>query len=369
MSPCEGVITRSLVFRVIPEGDIPFTRWRVAVNLIVKWVLQSKCTSLNKVHRRWYTELKEKFGFTSRQAQMCYRQALAIAKSYLRNKDRGREPRLRKYVIWIRVDDIREVTKEYVRTSSYGVLKVVGYPRTIDEVRGWRIGGAFLVRRRDGLFLHLTYRKRIALPRPTHNAIAVDVNVREVVYGDGVNERRDSTIVERVIRKRMHISRLQRKYRAWRSIKHVLLRIRATYKRIRNALRDYVRKEALRIVRYARSLGKDTIILEDLSGLNGRQAELPKRWRERLQYSLYSTLHCWISWQAVKHGLAVIKVPPRGTSTTCPNDGARMVEIGHRYYRCPRCSFEGDRDSIAVLNLLKMGGALTTPTALAVRAQ
>jgi transposase len=45
-----------------------------------------------------------------------------------------------------------------------------------------------------------------------------------------------------------------------------------------------------------------------------------------------------------------------------------MMENGYRVFKCPRCGFESDRDTVAVLNiekkaLSKMGGSLTTPTA------
>jgi transposase len=45
-----------------------------------------------------------------------------------------------------------------------------------------------------------------------------------------------------------------------------------------------------------------------------------------------------------------------------------MMENGYRVFKCPRCGFEADRDTVAVLNIEKraltqMGGSLITPTA------
>jgi len=64
----------------------------------------------------------------------------------------------------------------------------------------------------------------------------------------------------------------------------------------------------------------------------------------------------------------LLVVDPAGTSSTCPRCGAELVEVGHRRLRCPKCGFEADRDTIAILNierraLSKMGGTLTSPTA------
>lgn len=193
--------------------------------------------------------------------------------------------------------------------------------------------------------------------KPSNNAIAVDINVREIVYGDENHERRDETPVEELIKKREYVSTLQKKYQAWRSLKRVLLRIVAIYRNIHSALVDWARKEALRIINYAKKLGKDTIILEDLNGLNKRQSELNKGWRERFQYMAYQTLQFWIFWEGLKQGVAVIKVPAYYTSTHCPYDGEEMVEVGHRLFKCPRCGFQADRDSIARLNLLFRGSS------------
>jgi transposase len=41
----------------------------------------------------------------------------------------------------------------------------------------------------------------------------------------------------------------------------------------------------------------------------------------------------------------------RGTSSTCPKCGSRLVESGYRRVRCPRCGFEADRDTVAVMNI------------------
>jgi len=56
------------------------------------------------------------------------------------------------------------------------------------------------------------------------------------------------------------------------------------------------------------------------------------------------------------------------TSTRCPRCSNKMRENGNRVFKCPKCGFEADRDTVAVLNiekrtLEKMGGFLAAPTA------
>jgi len=59
-------------------------RYRDALNHSIKVIIESGALSLGKAHRLLYSTLREEFGLPSRAAQDCYREALAIAKSWLR---------------------------------------------------------------------------------------------------------------------------------------------------------------------------------------------------------------------------------------------------------------------------------------------
>ncbi|WP_052290762.1 zinc ribbon domain-containing protein [Desulfurococcus amylolyticus] len=79
-------------------------------------------------------------------------------------------------------------------------------------------------------------------------------------------------------------------------------------------------------------------------------------------------------WQAEKHGVPVVTIDPRGTSTKCPGCGAKLKENEYRRLKYPKCGFEGDRDHIAILNIerrtlakLQMGGSLTPSTVLQIK--
>jgi transposase len=75
----------------------------------------------------------------------------------------------------------------------------------------------------------------------------------------------------------------------------------------------------------------------------------------------------------MKQGVLLAIVNPNGTSSECPKCDSKLEEAGYRRLRCPRCSFEADRDVIGKLNIRKRalkklrinppGGVLTTPTA------
>jgi transposase len=63
-----------------------------------------------------------------------------------------------------------------------------------------------------------------------------------------------------------------------------------------------------------------------------------------------------------------VAINPRGTSSTCPICGSKLVENSYRKLKCIKCGFEADRDATAILNIEKKAhekiwGSLTTPTA------
>ncbi len=254
-----------------------------------------------------------------------------------------------------------------------GKMKIIGYPSNIKEYLDWSIREARLVVRANGIFLHVTVKKHVKNVKPSMKAIAVDINEREIVYGFKGWIIRDTTRVEDCIRIKKHIERLQKKYsygkyKAWISRKGILKRIKSLGRRIRNIIKDYTRKEAKKIIDFTIMRGMDTVIIEDLKSLNNNLVRLKKPWRERLIFVSYNKLLWWIEWEARKHGLAIVKVDPRRTSTTCPYCGAKMMSTSYRKLKCPQCGFSADRDVVAVLNLisrynLQMGGCLTTPTA------
>jgi transposase, IS605 OrfB family, central region len=132
-------------------------------------------------------------------------------------------------------------------------------------------------------------------------------------------------------------------------------------------MEDWARKTSYMIISLAKQ-GQLAVAREDLTGLIESLRGLPKGHKSALLALGYRRLAFWIDCQAEKGGVPILVVDPAGTSSTCPRCGAELVEVRHRRLRCPKCSLEADRDSIAVLNierraLNQMGGTLTSPTA------
>ena len=127
-------------------------------------------------------------------------------------------------------------------------------------------------------------------------------------------------------------------------------------------MEDFARKVGKWVVDVARMYNANVIKLENLKNLIKSVSMLSPEFRDRLYLMQYRRIQYWISWQAEKHRLLVQFVDPKYSSTSCPKCGTRMVEVGYRWFVCPHCGYENDRDVIAVVNL-NGRGSLTPSTA------
>jgi putative transposase len=371
----EGALTLTIKMRVSPEPSSSqallglMRRYREALNYAVKALIENKALSLSKAHRLLYDTLKERHGLPSKVAQDCYREAIAIAKSWLSNPSRGNMPRARAPRIWLTNRYSYRVRDGYIELLGGYRLRIIGWDKRYDVYPN---GDARLLLKDGGFILGVSKR----VPKPAkyvaRGVLAIDVNEKHIVVGNSQHEHRFETVVERAQHYKHLAENLQKKYsspkyNAWLRRRGVKRRIKSFHMKARNIIDDWAKKVSRLIVLLAKR-HQYAVAREDLTNLVENLRKLPKEHKVSLLILSYRRLEHWIDLQCEKQGVPVIIVNPRGTSSTCPICGSRLVEKGYRRLRCPRCGFEADRDTIAVMNieriaLSKMGGYLATPTA------
>jgi hypothetical protein len=198
----EGELTLSVKMRVSPEPEQQqalldlMRKYRDALNYSVRAIIANKALSLSRAHRLLYNDLRERYGLPSRVAQDCYREAIAIAKSWLRNQKRGEVPTAKRLSVWLTHELSYRVKGDHVELAGGYRLRVTGWDRRYDDFPNREARLVF----RDGRF-DLYVAKRV--PRPAKYApkgvLAVDVNERQIVVGNTSVEQRMETPVERAL--------------------------------------------------------------------------------------------------------------------------------------------------------------------------
>jgi putative transposase len=361
----EPVLVETLKMRALPEGSydklLEFLRlYRDAVQMVVDriWGIDEGL-SKKRLHRLFYRDLVS-MGFRAHHAKEVYVYAKSLVESARSNG--GRKPVLRK--LSARIDkydyrlDLDSMTLMLKLYNNYEVkLRLVTSKERVERFRGWS-NYELVVKYEDEEFWVSIYFRRTVKPLKPRTVMAIDLNFDNVTLAvftlDGrlVRLKRFKTPHRKILTHRIWIERIQKRYpKSWRFVKGVREAIKRHGERIRSISWDYAHKIGDLITGLAFK-HLSMITLEDLEKLR-KSNKRDKRFNKRLGLWFYHRIQFCIEYEAKERDLEVVKVNPRGTSSKCPRCGSKLVEYGHRVLRCRKCSFIGDRDVIATINIYK----------------
>jgi len=289
----EGLLTLTIKMRVSPEPILfeklvnLMRRYREGLNYAIRVVVENNALSLGKAHKLLYNILKERYGLPSKVAQDCYREAIAIAKSWLGNPNRGRVPGAKTPRLWLTHGYSYRVRDGYVEILGGFRLRIIGWDMRYDNYPN---GDAILLFK-DGKFI-LGISKRV--PKPVkyvaRGILAVDINERQIVIGNGKIEYRFETAVRRALHYKQLAENLQKrysspKYNAWLRRRGIVERRRYFHRKARNIVEDWAKKVSHTIVSLAKQY-QYAVAREDLTNLVESLRKLPKEHRVSLNTKL-----------------------------------------------------------------------------------
>ena len=361
----EPVVVEALKARALPEGScdklLEFLRlYRDAVQIVVNriWSINKKL-SRRKLHRLFYNDLVP-MGFRAHHAKEIYVYANSSVGSARSNG--GRKPVLRrlsaridKYDYRLDLDNMVLILKLH---SDYEVkLRLITSRKRIEKFRGWS-NYELVVKYEDGEFWVSVYFRRTIKPLKPKTVVAIDLNFDNVTIalftlnGRLFRLKRFKTPHGKILTHKIWIERIQKNYpRSWRFIKGVRKAIEKHGERIKNISRDYSHKIGDLIAELALKY-QSVIILEDLDELKENNKK-SREFNKKLGLWFYRRIQFCIEYEARERNLEVIKINPKGTSSKCPRCGSKLIENENRVLRCRKCSFTGDRDVVATINLYK----------------
>jgi len=359
----QPVVVEALKVRAVPEGSYDYLleflkMYRDAVQLVVNelWGLNEKL-SRKKLHEVFYNRLR-KLGFRAHHAKQVYTYAQSIVESARSNG--GRKPVLRRLSARVDRYDYRLDLENRVLVlkihNSYEVkLKLMISRERVEKFKNWG-NYELVVKYENGELWVSVYFKRIVKPVKQRTVMAVDLNFDNLTLaiftpnGRLVRLKRFKTPLRKVLTHRIWVERIQKRYpRSWRYVKGVRRAIERHGERIRSISWDYAHKVGDLIAELALR-HRSVIVLEDLDMLRER-AKKDREFNKKLSLWFYRRTQFCVEYEAKERGLRVIKVSPRGSSSTCPRCSGKLVGNGYRTLKCSKCNYIGDRDVTATVNL------------------
>ena len=343
--------------------------FRYMVNKCIDVGLEKGVTSRYALVREVYHELRQ-LGLHSWYALSAIEVATVILKNYCKAKKKGKKvkrPRAKKLMAKIgnqAISVVGDRLRVPLRPRQYIYIPL--HRRAMEFVRaGYKLRSVVLTPR----MAYITFSKQVKVKEPK-GYLAIDVNEDNITVAttDGEVMVFDLSDLKRAsygyfARRRA----IQRRYHGDRRVlRKAMSRMSRNY---RNRVSTRLHQVSAYIVRLCRE--KDYgIICEDLRGLRDSVNAKVKRYNpiskkvqpiSRRSKEMKRRLNSWwfrrflsmIEYKAVWEGVRVVKVNPRGTSSTCPWCGFRLRTYPNGRVECPRCGYEGDRHVTACLNMLR----------------
>jgi len=328
------------------------------------------------VHRRFYTELRERFGLAAQPAIRVIGKTVDAYTTFNANlragnhgppgSDRRRrvedtpiafrphagQPFDARCLSWQLGDAGREGTVSIWTTAGrLRNVRIMGNPAHIALLRSRPIGETDLLHRDGVWLLHAVVDSpETARRQPANGFLGVDLGIANIATtSDG-----DRTCGSRLNRYRKRQQRIRKRLQAKKtsSARRLLKRRRRKEARFATDVNHQISKT---IVAEAERTGRG-IAVEDLTGIRAR-VRLRKPQRATLHSWAFAQLGQFLTYKAQQAGVVVVQVDPAYTSQTCHMCGHvdKRNRRSQAVFHCGRCDFVGHADHNAALNIAARG--------------
>jgi putative transposase len=330
-------------------------RFNEACNWLGERAFHDRIANKLELQRRYYYELRERFGLS---AQMAVRCLARVAGSYKR--DRAIQPTFRPHAAM--PYDQRLMTFKGLDTVSLLTLEgrllvamVMGaYQRQrFDQFEPRQ---SHMVLRKDGTCLLLvTVQVPDGTPTQPRDILGVDLGIANIAVtsdGDIMTGDAVESVRSRMSRRRRALQKAATAQQASgkrpKGVRRAQKRLRDREARFRRDVNHCISKHLVR-------LAKDTergMALEDLQGIRER-TRLRKRQRARHHSWGFHQLRSFLQYKAHLAGVSVVVVHPQHTSQSCSACGhvAKGNRKDQETFRCQLCGYSLHADLNAARNI------------------
>jgi len=335
--------------------DMTIERFKECVNVWLSEIEQlNEYPTRKNVHSFAYKRAREQFrGLHSNVVQEAMNRAIEIYRAWL--KRRGQKPSFMADVVSFKNVDVK-IDRHFINMPLINKERVwlpMYVPKKLKKFLGMKHGRVQISKLGNEYYAQISFE----VPEPEtykpRGWLGVDIGINHIVVISDVKGRinrfYDNAIAwkKSVEYRRARLQFLKDKgikKGVWRALK------RLSHKE-RNKMAYINHKIAKEIVELAKHY-RYGIAIENLEGI--RYQYNAKRHRKKLYKWAYRDLIDKIVYKARLNSVPVVFVDPRNTSRTCSKCGY-LIEKGvkGRWFKCPKCGFQLDRDLNAARNIAK----------------
>ena len=247
-------------------------------------------------------------------------------------------------------------------------LHIGNYQRHLLTGRNFK--SAVLAKRKDGsYYLQIQLESEPPEPEKTEKVLGVDLGRTDICVtsdGEKFSGKPITQVRDKYARVRTSLQKKASKgtRSTRRRARQILQRLSGRERRFQAQVNHTI---SCRLTQYAKH-SKQTIALEDLTGIRERTNQQPRSKTERRRSNSWAffQLRQFLSYKAVKFGVNLVFVDPRYTSQTC-NKCLHIHPVrGESYrhgkrFRCGHCGWSGDSDENGAKNISALGLLLDQP--------
>lgn len=334
--------------------DATIDRFKECVNAWLKAIEElGEYPTRGNVHAFAYKRIREIFrDLHSNVVQEAMNRAIETYRGWLRSPNKGEKPVFKADIISFKAADVR-IDGHFINVPLLNNERVwlpLHVPPKLKRFLKLK-HGRVQVSRKEDYYALISFKIEEPEPYEPQGWIGVDIGINHIVVVSDAEGRINKFYNNAIAWKRaveykradmQHAKDKKTKKGAWR----VLKRLSHHTKSKMSYINHCVAKELILMAKERRY----GVAIENLKGLKHRK--VGKRHRKRLHKWAYRNLVNKIVYKAKLHGVPVVFVNPKGTSKTCSRCGEKGIVKG-RWFVCPKCGFQLDRDLNAARNIAK----------------
>ena len=276
--------------------------------------------------------------------------------SFFRRVKKGETPGYPRWKCWQRYESFTypqqgfKIDKDRLFVSRIGYVKI-NLHREMPE--GTKIKTLTIKHQCNKWYAYFSCEVEKKLLPKTNSQIGIDLGLTALIADSNGNIIKSPKHFKKSEAKLKKIQQaLSKKVKGSKSRQKIKNRLSKAHEKVRNQREDFYHKLSRKLVN-----DNDLIVIEDLN-IKQMVETGSKKISKSINETSWSSLVNKLLYKAEEAGREVIKVNPKGTSSTCLNCGAyKKKTLKERIHKCS-CGLELDRDVHAAKNILKAGLAL-----------